>query len=72
MCIMESELRIIDERLIKLAKDIELIKGLLMLKVDDEGELSDWAKQELEGARNTSESEYVSFDEVKKKIKNKK
>ena len=69
---MESEIKRIDERLIKLARDIELIKGLLMPKVDEEGELSDWAKNELERSRNTPESEYISFDEVKKRIKNKK
>lgn len=68
---MESEFKRIDERLIKLAKDIELIKGLLMAKIDDEGELSDWAKNELERSRNMPESEYISFDEVKKRIKNK-
>lgn len=69
---METEIKRIDERLIKIARDMELIKGLLMPKVDDEGELSEWAKQELERARNTPESEYISLDEVKKRIKNKK
>jgi|GEM_PF-1083489 len=69
---METEISRIDERLIKLARDIEIIKGLLMPKVDDEGELSDWAKNELERARNTPESEYVSLDEVKKRIRDKK
>jgi len=52
--------------------DIQLIKGLLMPKVDDEGELSEWAKCELERSRNTPECECISFDEVKKRIKNKK
>jgi len=69
---MEFEIKKIDERLIKLARDIELIKGLLMPKIDDEGELSDWAKSELERARNAPESEYISFDEVQKRIRNKK
>ncbi|MEK6859401.1 MAG: hypothetical protein AABX54_01170 [Nanoarchaeota archaeon] len=69
---MESEIKRIDERLIRLARDMELIKGLLMAKVDDEGELSDWAKNELRKARNAPESENVSFDEVKDRIQNKK
>ena len=37
----------------KIARNMELIKELLMSKVDDEGQLSDWAKTELTGARNT-------------------
>jgi len=59
----------------QMKKDLALIKEILLAKntlVDDEGELSDWAKEELERARNTSESEYVSFDEIKKRIKDKK
>lgn len=69
---MESEIKRIDERLVKLSRDIELIKSLLMLKADEEGELSDWAKNEIERARNTPESECISFDEVKDKLRNKK
>lgn len=69
---MESEIKRIDERLVKLSRDIELIKSLLMLKADEEGELSDWAKNEIEKARNTPESECISFDEVKDKLRNKK
>lgn len=65
---MESEIKRIDERLIKLAIDIEMIKGLLMPKVDEEGELSDWAKNELEEARKTPISECISHEELKKRI----
>ena len=65
---MEAEIKKIDEKLIKLATDIELIKGLLMSKVDEEGELSDWAKNELEEARKTPTSECISHEELKKRI----
>lgn len=34
---MEAEIKNIDKRVIKLAKDIEIIKGLLISKVDDKG-----------------------------------
>ena len=56
----------------QMKRDIGLIKSLLLPKVDDEGELSDWAKIELKRARNTPNSEYISFEKVKKKLKNKK
>jgi len=65
---METEIKAIDERLIKLAKDIEIIKGLLMPKVDDEGELSDWAKKELMLAREEDESQRTSLEDLKKEI----
>ncbi|MDO8516678.1 MAG: hypothetical protein Q7S33_00995 [Nanoarchaeota archaeon] len=68
---MESQ-NIYNKDLEQIRIDIELIKGLLMPKVDEEGELSDWAKNELKRARNMPESECISFDEVKKRIKNKK
>lgn len=68
---MESQ-NVINKDIQQIKIDIELIKGLLMPKVDDEGELSDWAKNELKRARNTPECECISFDEVKKRLKNKK
>ena len=43
---MESELKEVNENLVKLRKDIELIKNILIA----EGELSDWAKKELSDA----------------------
>ncbi len=33
-----------------------------------EGELTDWAKNELEEARKTPSSQYTSHEEVKRKI----
>ena len=68
---MESQ-NICNKDIEQIKIDIELIKGLLMPKIDEEGELSDWAKNELKRARNTPESEYISFEEIKKRIKNKK
>lgn len=68
---MESQ-NIYNKDIEQIRIDIELIKGLLMPKVDEEGELSDWAKNELKRSRNIPESEYISFDKVKKRIKNKK
>lgn len=62
---MECDLKEIDQRLIKLARDVEFIKQILTLKEDDEGELSNWAKEELKKARSTSKSEYISLDDIK-------
>ena len=61
---MESETAIIIEKLDKLAKDVELIKEVIV----PEGELTDWAKNQLESARKTPRSQYIPHDEVKKKI----
>jgi hypothetical protein len=65
---METEIKAIDKRLIRLARDVEIIKCLLMSKVDDEGELSDWAKEELKKAREENESQRISLDDLKKEI----
>jgi hypothetical protein len=52
----------------QIKRDIELIKALLMPKIDDEGELSGWAKVELERARNESEDTCTSLEDLKKEI----
>lgn len=52
----------------QIKRDIELIKSLLMPKVDDEGELSAWAKKELEISRMESEDTYTSLEDLKKEI----
>ncbi|MEK6872212.1 MAG: hypothetical protein AABX16_04885 [Nanoarchaeota archaeon] len=51
------------EKLDKIQININIIKNKL-----DDGELSDWAKQALKEARARPESEYISLDEVKRKI----
>jgi hypothetical protein len=56
----------------QMKRDINLIKNLLLPKVDDEGELSDWAKMKLERARSAPNSDCISFEEVKKRLKDKK
>ena len=65
---METETKSINEKLTKLVRDVELIKKVLI----PEGELTDWAKSQLEKARKTSRSEYVSHEEVEKRILSKK
>ncbi len=50
--------------MMKIQRDIELIKNILF----SEGELSNWAKKELTKSRNASCSEYLSHEEVKKRI----
>ncbi|MBI5803135.1 hypothetical protein HY448_00405 [Candidatus Pacearchaeota archaeon] len=47
--INEKELR-------QLIQDVALIKNILL----SEGDLTDWAKNELKRARNAPESEYIS------------
>ncbi len=65
---MEVETIKINEKLAKISRDVELIKNILM----SAGELSDWAKNQLEIARKTPRSEYISHEEVKKRILSKK
>ena len=64
--IMEKQISNKDilDKLNKIQIDINFIKN----KLDDEGELSDWAKQALKEAQARPESEYISLDEVKRKI----
>ena len=40
--------------------DIALIKNAFL----DEGELTDWAKEELKKAREENEGEYIPLDEL--------
>ncbi|MEK6880608.1 MAG: hypothetical protein AABY22_13410 [Nanoarchaeota archaeon] len=64
------------EDLRKLIRDVAQIKEILIAEKEDremeEIELTDWAKKELEEARNRSEKEYVSLEDVKKRILSKK
>ena len=58
---MES-MKEINESLMKLQRDVELIKNVLM----SEGELTDWAKKELERARK--EKKTISHEELKREL----
>jgi len=57
---METETKSINEKLIRLAKDVELIKNILM----SEGELTDYAKTELVKARAEKEENYTSLEDL--------
>ena len=59
---MESEIRDLREEIKKLIIDVALIKNALL----NEGELTDWAKEELEDARKRNRK--ISHEEVKKLI----
>lgn len=55
----------------ELVKNVEFIKAILLSHrpyPDPEGELSDWAKRELEESRASPDSENISHEEVKKMI----
>ena len=57
---MEPEIINIRNDILKMRKDIEFIKMLLMC----EGELSDYAKIELAKARKEGEDSYTSLEEL--------
>ncbi len=55
----------------KLVKNVELIKDYLFSNKpysDPEGELSDWAKKELDEARKIADSELISMEEIEKEF----
>ena len=53
-------LEVINKNIEKLYNEVELIKNIL----SEERELSEWAKKELERARETPETEYVDLEDI--------
>ena len=53
-------LEVINKNIEKLYNEVELIKNIL----SEERELSEWAKKELERARETPETEYVDLKDI--------
>ncbi|MEK6843882.1 MAG: hypothetical protein AABX83_00490 [Nanoarchaeota archaeon] len=60
------------EDLRKLMRDVAQIKEILIAKKEEnemeEIELTEWAKNELEEARKRPEKEYISLEDVKKRV----
>jgi len=70
---METIVGVNSEDIKKLMRDVALIKKVLSIsKKDPEGELTEWAKKQLKLARAIPLSQYVSHEEVKKRILSKK
>ncbi|MFH1521775.1 MAG: hypothetical protein ABIF18_02340 [archaeon] len=69
---MENQMIKVDANdLKKLILNVEIMKEILLsgkLHCDYEGELTDWAKRELEEARKIPDSENISLEEVEKMI----
>ncbi|HLC31997.1 MAG TPA: hypothetical protein VJK51_05000 [Candidatus Nanoarchaeia archaeon] len=57
---MEMETHEMSKNLLRMRRDIELIKNILM----SEGELSDYAREELAKARKENKEDYVDLDEL--------
>jgi len=57
---METEIKNIRKDIHRLMTDVALIKSVLF----EERELTDWAKSELKKAREQSEEEYISLEEL--------
>ena len=57
---METEIKDLREDIKKLMIDVALIKNAFL----NEGELTDWAKEELKKAREEDESECTSLNEL--------
>ena len=71
---METSVKgVSSEDIKKLMEDVALIKRALYInKEDTEGGLTEWAKKQLEIARKTPSSQYVSHEDIKKRIFSKK
>lgn len=67
---MESN-EIVINKLNLIQRELDLIKKMIINK-DPEGELSDWAKNQLKLARESPASDYIPHQEVKKRILSKK
>lgn len=57
---MEIDNETIHSDMLKIKKELDLIKNILI----SEGELTDWAKTELEKARLESEGEYTDLEDL--------
>jgi len=66
---MEPEIINLKENLERLTRDVDLLKKLFQIRVNEEGELSEWAKVELEEARKEPDKELISLENLKKEIK---
>jgi hypothetical protein len=49
-------------------KEIKVDINIIKESLDNDGELTDWAKEELKKAREAPEEDYVSQEEVRKMI----
>tara|TARA_Y100000310_G_scaffold289302_1_gene315604 strand:+ start:1628 stop:1837 length:210 start_codon:yes stop_codon:yes gene_type:complete len=54
------------EKLNQMQQDIDILKE----KLDDEGELTDWAKEELEKARQEPLGDQTSLEDLRKELEN--
>lgn len=59
----EQTIKINENEFKQLVKDVAVIKSIL-INNDSEGELSDWAKNELKKAKEESEEEYTDLNEL--------
>jgi len=60
MSMAEINIKHIHQDILKLQRDISVIKHVL----SEEGELTDWAKKALKKARSEPESDYVDLDDI--------
>ena len=57
---MEIDMNTLHGDMVKIQRELELIKRVLL----SEGELTDWAKEELQKARKEDESEYIDLEDL--------
>jgi hypothetical protein len=60
MHMAEADIKHLHEDILKLQKDVSVIKHIL----SEEGKLSDWAKKALADARAEPESQYADLNDV--------
>jgi len=62
------ERQISNQEIVKMLKEIKVDINIIKESLDNDGELTDWAKEELKKAREAPEEDYVSQEEVRKMI----
>ena len=62
-------IKVNEEDFKQLVADVAMIKSFLLCPCpDSEGELTDWAKNEIEEARQIPDSENISLEEMEQRI----
>ena len=64
------EKQITNKEILKKLNQIQIDINIIKEKLDDDGELSDWAKEELAKSRAEPVKNYTSLDKLRKEIEN--
>ena len=67
---MEAEIKDLRREIAQIKIALKVMQETFFASKDPEGELTDWAKQELAEARVALESDFTSLDDFEKELEN--